>query len=133
MIAREPIVETPKPSDNRPPVSNRPHKGIWKGLVVLLVLGAAAWYGVRLYKVITATTEAVIPTAKVQRGDVSLIVTARGDIRGGNPETLTAPQTGGSDMHITYLRNAGEAVKEGDIVVQFDTTEQDYKLREAEA
>jgi HlyD family secretion protein len=133
MIAREPIVETPKPIDNRLPVTNRPHKGIWKGLVVLLVLGGATWYGIRLYKIITATTEAVIPTAKVQRGDVSLIVTARGDIRGGNPETLTAPQTGGSDMHITYLRNAGEAVKEGDIVVQFDTTEQDYKLREAEA
>src|SRR5579871_140994 len=135
MIAREPIVEMPKPIDNRPPVSNRPHKRrwIWKVLAILAVLGAATWYGIRLYKIITATTEAVIPTAKVQRGDVSLIVTARGDIRGGNPETLTAPQTGGSDMHITYLRNAGEAVKEGDTVVQFDTTEQDYKLREAEA
>lgn len=135
MIAREPIVEAVKPIDNRPPVANRPHKRrwIWKALLTLAVAGAATWYGIRLYKVITATTEAVIPTAKVQRGDVSLIVTARGDIRGGNPETLTAPQTGGSDMHITYLRNAGEAVKEGDIVVQFDTTEQDYKLREAEA
>jgi HlyD family secretion protein len=135
MIAREPIVE--EPIHNRLPVDNRPHRSqarwIWKALLVCAVLGAAVWYGVRLYKVITATTEAVIPTAKVQRGDVNLIVTARGDIRGGNPETLTAPQTGGSDMHITYLRNAGEAVKEGDTVVQFDTTEQDYKLREAEA
>jgi HlyD family secretion protein len=135
MIAREPIVETERPIDNRPPVSNRPHKRGWilKTVLILAVLGAATWYGIRLYKVITVTTEAVIPTAKVQRGDVSLIVTARGDIRGGNPETLTAPQTGGSDMHITYLRNAGEAVKDGDTVVQFDTTEQDYKLREAEA
>jgi HlyD family secretion protein len=135
MIAREPIVETERPIDNRPPVSSRPHKRGWilKTVLILAVLGAATWYGIRLYKVITVTTEAVIPTAKVQRGDVSLIVTARGDIRGGNPETLTAPQTGGSDMHITYLRNAGEAVKDGDTVVQFDTTEQDYKLREAEA
>jgi hypothetical protein len=101
--------------------------------VIFAVLGAAAWYGVRLYRTITATAEAVIPIAKVQRGDVSLAVTARGDIRGGNSEVLTAPLTGGTDMHITYLRGAGEAVKEGDTVVQFDTTEQDYNLREAEA
>jgi hypothetical protein len=75
----------------------------------------------------------VIPIAKVQRGDVNLAVTARGDIRGGNPDVLTAPLTGGTDLHITSLKNPGEAVKEGDVVVQFDTTEQDFKLREAEA
>ena len=46
---------------------------------------------------------------------------------------LTAPMTGGSDMAITSLREPGEVVKEGDVVVQFDTTEQDFKLKEAEA
>ena len=92
-----------------------------------------AWYGVRLYRVITATVDAVIPVAKVQRGDVSLAVTARGEIRGGNPDVLTAPLTGGTDLHITTLKKAGEPVKEGEVVVEFDTTEQDYKLKEAEA
>jgi multidrug efflux pump subunit AcrA (membrane-fusion protein) len=104
-----------------------------KAVAIFAVLGIVAWYGVRLYRVITATVDAVIPVAKVQRGDVSLAVTARGNISGGNPDVLTAPLTGGSDMHITFLRNAGEAIKEGDVVVQFDTTEQDFKLREAEA
>jgi HlyD family secretion protein len=40
---------------------------------------------------------------------------------------------GGSDMSITSLRASGELVKSGDVVVEFDTTEQLYKLKEAEA
>ena len=58
---------------------------------------------------------------------------ARGELQGGNSEMLTAPMTGGDDMAITLLRDPGEVVKEGDVVVQFDTTEQEYNLREAEA
>jgi multidrug efflux pump subunit AcrA (membrane-fusion protein) len=138
-----PAIEPSRPPDilvpSRPvggPAADRevrPTRWIVKTLMICALLGAAGWYGLRLYRTLTATAEAVIPVAKVQRGDVSLAVTARGDIRGGNSEVLTAPLTGGTDMHITYLRGAGEAIKEGDIVVQFDTTEQDFNLREAEA
>jgi HlyD family secretion protein len=102
-------------------------------LAILAVLGVVAWSGSRIYTTLTATKETVIPTAKVQRGDVSLAVTARGEINGGNPEVLTAPLTGGQDMHITSLRTTGEEVKEGDVVMEFDTTEQEYKLREAQS
>ena len=35
---------------------------------------------------------------------------------------LSAPMTGGGDMAITYLREPGELVKPGDVVVKFDTT-----------
>jgi HlyD family secretion protein len=123
-----PVIER---AERRRPSKAR--KRIGTAVVICAGLGIAAWYGVRLYRAITATTEVVIPTAKVQRGDVSLAVTARGEIRGGNPEVLTAPLTGGAEMHVTELRNPGEQVQPGDVVVQFDTTEQDYKLREAEA
>ncbi len=131
MIAREPEVAAPLVQVRPPRAATR--RRILSALAICAVLAIAAWYGVRLYQAITATTEAVIPVAKVQKGDVSLAVTARGAIQGGNPEVLTAPLTGGTDMHITYLRNPGEAIKEGDAIVQFDTTEQDFKLREAEA
>jgi multidrug efflux pump subunit AcrA (membrane-fusion protein) len=40
---------------------------------------------------------------------------------------------GGSELHITALRKTGEPVKAGEVVVQFDTTEQEFKLREAQA
>jgi HlyD family secretion protein len=46
---------------------------------------------------------------------------------------LSAPMTGGGDMAITFLREAGEMVNPGDVVVKFDTTEQEFKLKEAEA
>jgi hypothetical protein len=46
---------------------------------------------------------------------------------------LTAPMVGGTDMTITFLRAPGELVKTGDTVVQFDTTDQVDKLKEAEA
>src|SRR5262249_6543061 len=58
---------------------------------------------------------------------------ARGELQGGNSEMLTAPMTGGNDMAITSLRAPGELVQAGDVVVEFDTTEQQFKLREAEA
>ena len=131
-VTPPPVESTPqRVVERRRPTRIR--RRITSTLFICVVLGLAAWFGARLYRSLTATTEAVIPVAKVQRGDISMAVTARGDIRGGNPEVLTAPLTGGGDMHINYLRIPGEAVKEGDVVVQFDTTEQDYKLREAQA
>jgi hypothetical protein len=126
--------EQPRPAASSP--RRRPgrvRRRVILTVAICAVLGVVAWSGIRIYATLTASKESVIPTAKVQRGDVSLAVTARGEINGGNPEVLTAPLTGGSDMHITELRTTGEEVKEGDIVMQFDTTEQEYKLREAQA
>lgn len=79
-----------------------------------------------------ASTESV-PVARVRRGDVTITVTARGELHGGNSEMLAAPMTGGSDMAITFLRAPGELVQAGETVVAFDTTEQEFRLREAEA
>jgi multidrug efflux pump subunit AcrA (membrane-fusion protein) len=96
-------------------------------------IALAAWGGVRLYRVSTATPEATVPTTAVKRGDVTFAVYARGEFQGGNSIMLTAPMAGGSDMSITSLRAPGELVKTGDTVAEFDTTEQLYKLKEAEA
>ena len=102
-------------------------------LVAAGSLGAAVWYGVRVYRNLTDTKETLTPTAHVLRGDVTLTVTARGALQGGNSEQLTAPLTGGGDMHLTILKGSGSEVKKGEVVAEFDTTEQQYKLKEAEA
>jgi multidrug efflux pump subunit AcrA (membrane-fusion protein) len=102
--------------------------GIAAGTIAL-----AAWGGVKLYRVTNTTLEAVTPTTTVKRGDVTFAVYARGEFQGGNSIMMTAPMAGGSDMTITSLRSPGELVKSGDIVAEFDTTEQAYKLKEAEA
>ena len=36
-------------------------------------------------------------------------------------------------MHIIDLRTPGDEVKNGEVVVRLDTTEQEYRLKEAEA
>jgi HlyD family secretion protein len=101
--------------------------------VALASLALAAWGGAKLYHVTNPTLEQEIPTTAVKRGDVTFAVYARGEFQGGNSVMLTAPMAGGSDMSITSLRASGELVKSGDVVVEFDTTEQLYKLKEAEA
>src|SRR5262245_13093158 len=40
---------------------------------------------------------------------------------------------GGQEMPITYLRTPGEVVEKGDIIAEFDKTEQTFRLREAQA
>ena len=101
---------------------------------VLAVLAAIAWGAVRIVARVTASTAAVeLPTTRVKRGRVTITVAARGELQGGNSEMLTVPQTGGNTVAITYLREPGELVEAGDVVVEFDTTQQEYNLREAEA
>ncbi len=130
-----PVVE-PQPA---PPSGRPPHRPIWLrklavASVVLIALGFAAFYLVRGYRVLRSqTTAATVPIVQVAQGDLNLTINARGELRGQNPEVLTAPMIGGTELHITTLAKAGTPVKKGSIVVQFDTTEQEYKLKEAEA
>ena len=102
-------------------------------LSVLAVIGALAWGAIRIVRATTATAALELPTTRVKHGRVTLTVACRGELQGGNSEMLTAPMIGGSDMAITSLRDPGELVSPGDVVVQFDTTEQEFKLKEAEA
>ncbi|MDP9170152.1 MAG: multidrug transporter, partial [Acidobacteriota bacterium] len=101
-------------------------RGLLGAAIAALVAGVA-WYAFHAYRNITTVKADVIPAAKVIRGDVTLAVTARGELRGGNPLQLSAPSTGG-DMHLVELRTTGSPVKKGEVVAQFDTTEQEFKL-----
>ena len=101
---------------------------------VLAVVAAIAWGAIRMVARVTASSSAVeLPTTRVKRGRVTITVAARGELQGGNSEMLTVPQVGGGTVAITYLREPGELVEAGDVVVQLDTTQQEYNLREAEA
>jgi multidrug resistance efflux pump len=103
-------------------------------LAAVAMAGVAGWrYGSRAWRQINANNETIIPTAQVHRGDVSLAVSALGELRGVNPDVLVAPMIGGSELHVVQMRSTGDPVKAGDIIVQFDTAEQEFKLKEAEA
>jgi multidrug efflux pump subunit AcrA (membrane-fusion protein) len=102
-------------------------------VAILVVLGAAGWGTLRFVKAASTTTGSEVPTTRVKKGRVVVSVSARGELQGGNSEMLTAPMVGGGDLPITFLREPGELVQAGDTVVEFDTTQQDYNLREAQA
>ena len=103
-------------------------------VVVLAILGAVAWGTRRLIRVAAGSVAGQdVPTTRVKKGTVVISVAARGELQGGNSEMLMAPMTGNDSLAITYLRDPGELVQPGDVVVQFDTTQQEYNLREAQA
>jgi multidrug efflux pump subunit AcrA (membrane-fusion protein) len=99
-----------------------------------LFLGLAAWGSLRLFRMTTSASAApAVPSTSIKRGDVIVTITAKGELQGGNSEMLFAPMAGGGALVITSLRESGEVVKAGEVVATFDTTEQEFKLREAQA
>jgi HlyD family secretion protein len=103
------------------------------GVCVLIPLALAGWAGFHLYQTPEAAPATNVPITRVKRGKVTVTVTARGELQGASSEMMIAPMTGGREMAITFLRRPGEVVESGDVVVKFDTTEQEFVLREAEA
>jgi HlyD family secretion protein len=69
-----------------------------------------------------------IPLAEVQRGDLNIKVHATGELRASHAIMLTAPSVGGGALQITKLLPTSAQIKKGDVVVEFDPTEQRYKL-----
>lgn len=129
--AQSPSREAPKA---RPP--RRFHR-VWQALLVAAVLVVAGAGLVRqarrMYDAVKPRADAAIPTTTVRRGDLTLTVSATGSLRGGNSEVLSAPLTSGGDLHITMLRKTGELVNPGDVVLEFDPSDQEYRLQQAEA
>ncbi len=125
-------VLTPAPPGETRLQRRRLPRVVW--IIPLAVLcGAGIWFGITKAKKAVSSGSKDVPTVKVARGNVSLSIFSKGEIRGGNSESLAAPMTGGTELHITMLRKPGEAVKPGDPVIQFDTTDQEYALREGES
>ena len=72
-----------------------------------------------------------LPTCRVKRGDLQMDVYASGELRATHSETMTAPPIGGGSLEITHLLHTGTPVKKGDLVMEFDPSEQRYKLEQS--
>ena len=69
-----------------------------------------------------------IPTVEVKRGDLEMQVHANGEVRTVRSQILMAPPIGGGSLQITHLLHTGTVVKKGALVMEFDPSEQNYKL-----
>lgn len=92
-------------------------------LALLLGVAAAGWSRV-------APAVPPIPTASLQKGTVAIKVNAAGDLRATRSTQFFVPPMG-SQLTILTLANSGSAVKAGDVVAEFDTSEQEFALEQA--
>jgi len=88
---------------------------------IALALGFAA----------SAAAPRIVPTARVQRGRVDVTVFTNGELRAARTMQLVVPPTGGQ-LQIVKLADPGEAVKNGDVIVEFDPAEQQFNLEQAQ-
>jgi HlyD family secretion protein len=101
---------------------------IW-ALVAAFVLVVAAV--IAMGRSHSSASSDAIPVAEVTQGDLNIEVHASGELSASHSVMLAAPAIGGDALQITRLLQTGKPVKNGDVVVEFDPSEQRYKLEQS--
>jgi multidrug efflux pump subunit AcrA (membrane-fusion protein) len=96
----------------------------------LAILVAGGWYGYSWYQSLPQRIES-IPTAKVQRGEVVIRAYSRGELHAVRAITLLAPNLNGT-VQVTSLAPLGSLAKEKDLIVEYDDSERQAALEEAQ-
>jgi RND family efflux transporter MFP subunit len=91
---------------------------------VLAALGAGGWAAYRF----TPKAVVEVPVSRVRRGGFVISVKTRGEVRSANSVLLSAPQV--PDMQIVRLAESGARVKRGDVIVEFDSAQQEQYVLE---
>lgn len=98
----------------------------WAIVAVVLCATVGVIAAVRRASPSTSSTD--IPTGRVKRGDLNMNVFVIGELKASHREVMTAPPVAGGSLQITHLLHTGSAVKKGDLVIEFDPSEQLYKV-----
>lgn len=72
--------------------------------------------------------DAEIPTAKVKEVNLQLKVFTKGALRTEQSSVISAPPIAGGTLQIVQLAIAGTLVHAGDVVLEFDPSQQEYNL-----
>src|SRR5947209_181253 len=73
-------------------------------------------------------TDSEIPTTTVKEVDLQLKVFTTGALRTSQSRAITAPPIAGGTLQIVTLARAGAQVHPGDVVLEFDPSQQEYNL-----
>jgi len=106
----------------------RPWLVICISIALVLIAGMAIG---RASHTTSLTTADDVPVATVLRGELDLRVYTTGELEAKNSMTLSAPPVAGASLQITRLLHTGASVKKGDVVIEFDPTEQRYILEQS--
>src|SRR5258708_1067933 len=105
-----------------------PRQILWVAGIVIVLPSAPVAATARWSRVSTEKTG--IPYGRVRRGSLELTVHATGELRATRTTTLNAPSIGGGSLQITRLLHTGTSVKKDDTVIEFDPSEQQYKMEQ---
>jgi len=103
---------------------------IAKAALAIVVLGVLVALGIAVVRGMSPAAAKAIPTAHVQHGRVQVTVYTVGELRGTRAVQLAVPPMGGQ-LQIVKLAETGDAVKAGDVVMEFDASEQEFNLEQA--
>jgi HlyD family secretion protein len=106
----------------------RNRRRIWIIVSLVVLAGVGGLIAMNRNRPLTGSNE--IPVAAVKRGDFEIQVHATGELKAGESMMLSAPAIGGDALQITHLAQTGDVVKKGDLVIEFDPSEQNYKLEQ---
>jgi HlyD family secretion protein len=73
-------------------------------------------------------TDSEIPTATVKEAELQLKVFTTGVLKTSQSRTITAPPIAGGTLQIVTLARSGSQVHAGDVVLEFDPSQQEYNL-----
>lgn len=76
-------------------------------------------------------SEPAVPTVKVTKAPVEMKIHTIGELRPLKTAMIVAPPVAGGTLQIVQIVEAGTLVQEGDIVVAFDPSEQEYNLEQS--
>ena len=90
----------------------------------LVAAGVAAYLALQFY----APRTREVPTARVERRDFVTTVRARGEVKSTRSVAVTAPNT--PNLTIVRLATDGKPIKQGEVVVEFDSATQEERYVE---
>src|SRR6266446_6208874 len=99
------------------------------GTIALLAMAAAgSGFGCRQATVLA--TDSAIPTATVKETDLQLVVRTTGALKTEQSRGISAPPIAGGTLQIIELAKPGTFVHTGDLVLEFDPSQQKYNMEQ---
>jgi HlyD family secretion protein len=100
-------------------------RSISRAFLLALTLAGS---GFSCHQTTVLATDSEIPTATVKEVDLQLKVSTTGVLRTTQSRTIIAPPIAGGTLQIITLARSGAQVHTGDVVLEFDPSQQEYNL-----
>lgn len=97
-------------------------------IIIWSVIGLASAGGAYAYYRSLGDVKVEVPVAKVRKGTFEISVKTRGEIKAVRSVLIAAPQV--PDLRIVKLADTGRPIRRGEVVVEFDTAQQEQSYLE---